>query len=192
MIRHEATFEAPPESRVLALGRRIAAFAEQRFAVAGARPGIRSSGKLSSAIFPPVRKLGANGRELGLRVDEAVAIHHRELVLVAHGNGIDRADLRAEPAEEAATRAQDELTQLAVSLLGRDDVHLQARGGADAGTETAGHAQRLARIRIGAERWEAPIARRHVPLFFGVLDGHLWLEEPLEGDLETLDFVKHA
>src|SRR5215210_1057696 len=105
MIRHRASKEALSSSRlgqVLALRRRIDALAEQRFAVAGARPGIRCTGKLTGAVFPPVRELGTNGRELGLGVDESVAVHHGELVLVAHGDGVDRTDLRAEAAKEAA------------------------------------------------------------------------------------------
>jgi hypothetical protein len=31
-----------------------------------------------------------------------------------------------------------------------------------------------------------------VPFLFWVLDGHLWFEEPFEGDLEAFDFIEHA
>ena len=76
---------------------------------------------------------------------------HGKLVLVAHGDGIDRADLRAEPTEQAAAGAENELAQLAVTFLGGHDVHLEAGRRADAGAEPAGHAERLTRVRVGAQ-----------------------------------------
>src|SRR5215213_7917231 len=103
--------------------RAINTFTKQRFAVAGASPRVRGPRKLAGAVFPPVGKLCANRGELGLRVDETVAIHDRELVLVAHRNCVDWTDLRAESAEKAATGAEDELTQLPVPFLRRHDVH---------------------------------------------------------------------
>src|SRR5215218_7813677 len=152
MIRHGAYWQAPSPGqigRVLAPARGVDTLPEQRLAVAGARPRIRSTGKLSGAIFPPVGKLGADGRKLGLGVDETVAVHDRKLVLMTHGDGINWADLRAEATKQAATGAKDELSQLAVSLLGRDHMHLQAGGWADAGAEAASHAERLTRVRVG-------------------------------------------
>src|SRR5688500_9148309 len=96
--------------QALASGLGIDTLPEQRLAVAGAGPGIRGAGKLSGSIFPPVGKLGAYGRELGLGVDEAIALHHRKLVLMTHGDGINRTDLRAEAAKQAATGAENELS----------------------------------------------------------------------------------
>src|SRR5579875_3862805 len=99
---------------------------------------------------PPRGILGPDRGQLGLGIDESVASLHRQLILTAHGNGIYRADLRAEPAEEAAARSQDELAQLPIAFFRRDDIHLQAGRRADASTEPAGDAECLTRFRIRA------------------------------------------
>src|SRR5262245_41256265 len=111
--------------------------AKQCLAVTGACPGVGRAGELAGAVLPPVGKLPANRRQLRLRVDEAVAVADRQLVLVAHRDGVDGADLRAETAVEAAPGAQDEFAQLPVPFLRRNDVHFEAGRRADTGTEAA-------------------------------------------------------
>src|SRR5690349_14871920 len=67
--------------------------------------------------LPPDRRLGADSGQLGLGVDQAVALQGGELVLLAHRDRVHRADLRAEATEEAAAGLEDELAELAVALL---------------------------------------------------------------------------
>src|ERR687892_578764 len=43
-----------------------------------------------------------------------------------------------------------------------------------------------------AQRPQATVARGHMPFLFWIFDGHIWTEEPFEGDLEAFDFVEHA
>src|SRR6185437_6661921 len=107
-------------------------------------------------------------------------------------NCVNRAHLRAEPAEHATTGLQDELAQLAIAFSRRNDVHLETRRWADACAEPAGHAECLAGFRVDPQRWQAPEARRHVPLLFRVLDRDLRSEKSLEGNRESLDFIEHA
>ena len=94
------------------------------FSIVGSLFGSRIDRRLDDFV-PPARGLSANGGQLGLGVDESVAVLNGELVILAHGDGIDGADLGAKPAEHAATRSQDEFAQLAVTLFGGNDVHLE-------------------------------------------------------------------
>src|SRR3954468_3340238 len=110
---------------------------------------------------------------------------------MAHRDGVNRADLGAKTAEETATSAQNEFAQLTVAFFRGDDVHLETGRGADSGAKTTCDAERLACLRVGSQRRQATISWRHVPFFFWIADGHVRLEEPLERNLETFDFVKH-
>src|SRR6478672_12017097 len=110
----------------------------------------------SDSGVPPGIRLAADRRQLGLGIDEPIALHGGQLVFLAHGDGIDGTDLGAEPAEHAAPCLEHELAQLTVALLRWDDVHLQTGRRADAGAETARNAECLAGLRIGAQRGQSP------------------------------------
>ncbi len=120
--------------------------------------------------LPPDRRLRADRRQLGLRVNEPVAIEHRQLVLAAHRDCVHRADLSAQSAEHAAARPQDELAEFAVAFFRRNNVHFQAGCRANARTQTASYAKRLASVGIGAERWKPAKSRGHIALLFRVLN----------------------
>src|SRR5690606_18718757 len=143
------------------------------------------------AGLPPCFGLGTEMRQLRLGVNETLALERGQLVLLAHRDGVNRAHLGAEPAEEAPARLQDELAQLAVAFLGRNDVHLEAAGWADAGAEATGDAERLTRLRISAQGREAAEPRHHRAPLFRLLGRQLRGEEPLQRDGKTLGFVEH-
>src|SRR3954447_15674817 len=170
--------------------------ADMGYPVSRSRPcpppcGRQLPGPCSLALSPQGRSLDRLRHQHLLREDQVLAVVVRDLVLVAHGDRVERARDLAVAAEDAA--GQVDLVHLGVALAGRLSVvgvvlggdHPDAVGWAGRGAQRAADALLEPGVLEAVQLVAAPETRVDGRLLLRVLDRHGSLDDPGEGRLQA-------